>query len=199
MWRQTDARKGEPSGNTDPTKAERDTGYSFVVAPAPPTKAMSLRGDGGGFQVICTSPAKENLLPKHSTSRVPSPSEPLRPKTSVGSTWDPCVRKPLKPTLSQYTGGQEAQEQVVHKPTASHSRPRRTSANRRSCPRSPRQQEAGRAPSPTCQVTTCWEPLGAWRRPAWPRPSGRQLQGGRDSSPRRIPLLKLRKLRNPFL
>lgn len=199
---ETDRRteEGKPSGNTDPTKAKRDTGYSFLVAPATPTKALSLRGDGGGFQGICTSPAKENLLPKQSTSRVPSPSEPLRLKMSIWSMWDPCVRKPLKPTLPQYTGGQEAQQQVVHKPTASRSRSRRPwKPTSDPAPRSPRQQEGGRALSPTCRVTTGREPEGAWRCPARPRPSGRRLQGGRDSSPRRIPLLTLRKLKNPFL
>ena len=66
---------GELSGNTDPTKAKRHR--LFLPGHSHPTnRGPEPPGGGGGFQGIRTSPAKENLLPRQSTSRVPSPPEP---------------------------------------------------------------------------------------------------------------------------
>lgn len=60
-----------------------------------------------------------------------------------------------------------------------------------------RRQGGHRAPPARSQRAGSLRVPGA-ARPG-PDPLGQQLQGGRDSSPRRIPLFKLRKLRNPFL
>ena len=178
-------------------RRQRDTGYSFLDTPIPPTEALSLRGAGEASRGSARPQRRKTFF--QDKARAGSPAlQSLGPNTSVWSTWDPCVWKPLTPTLPQHTGGQEARR--ASGPQAQGIRPQVEEdlrANLRSCPRSPRQEEAGRGSSaPPAGSRGAGSPRRVQRRPARPGPSGRRLQGGRAFSPKRIPFLMLQKSKN---